>query len=120
MLDGAHETLAMTQRVAIETHGPEQHEGVLKRLRAAGFATEQVVREGATGMVRAIREVPQSSPITVEPAAEAVAWHDRSTPLSSTREPSTPARISNGNASPRTGRGDSTGGETCPGVDAST
>jgi hypothetical protein len=31
VLDGAHETLAMTRRVAIETHGPEQHEGALNR-----------------------------------------------------------------------------------------
>lgn len=55
VLDGARQTLAMTRRVVIETHGPEQHEGVLDRLRAAGFSIEEVVREGATGMVYASR-----------------------------------------------------------------
>jgi FkbM family methyltransferase len=55
VLDGALETLRRTRRVAVETHGPEQHEGVLARLRGAGFAIEDVVREGATGMVYARR-----------------------------------------------------------------
>lgn len=114
VLDGAHETLAMTRRVAIETHGPEQHEGVLNRLRAAGFATEQVVREGATGMIRARRESRPSTPDAAQAQPEVVFWGDRATHLPSAREPSIPTPISNGNADPRPFSGDPTVGETHP------
>jgi FkbM family methyltransferase len=114
VLDGAHETLAMTRRVAIETHGPEQHEGALNRLRDAGFATEQVVREGATGMIRAMRESPLSSPDAAQPKAEVVAWGDRATLLTAAREPSIPTPIANGNAAPRPLIGDPPDAETRP------
>jgi len=114
VLDGAHETLAMTRRVAIETHGREQHEGVLNRLRAAGFATEQVVREGATGMIRAMRESRLSTPDAVQPTAEVAAWGDRATHLPAAREPLIPIPISNGNAAPHPLVGDPTVGDTHP------
>ena len=114
VLDGAHETLAMTRRVAIETHGREQHEGVLNRLRAAGFATEQVVREGATGMIRAMRESRLSTPDAAPPQPEVVAWGDRATRLPAAREPSISTPISNGNTAPRPGSGNPPVGETHP------
>lgn len=53
VLDGARETLALTRRVAMETHGDERHEGARQRLLAAGFRIEADPRHGLTGLIRA-------------------------------------------------------------------
>jgi FkbM family methyltransferase len=58
VLDGARETLRVTRRVVVETHGPDRHEGVVSRLRSAEFEIHDVTRDGATGMVYASRGQP--------------------------------------------------------------
>jgi FkbM family methyltransferase len=55
ILDGGQATLARTQECALETHGREKHEGVLDRLRAAGFQITRDEFDGNTGLVFAAR-----------------------------------------------------------------
>ncbi|HSA54352.1 MAG TPA: FkbM family methyltransferase [Gemmatimonadaceae bacterium] len=55
VLNGASETLARTEQVAMETHGDVRHSAVLDRLREAGFHIDRDEFAGATGMVFASR-----------------------------------------------------------------
>lgn len=55
VLDGARSTLAMTDTVAMETHGRDRHDGTLERLRSAGLTIDREDFDGATGMVFASR-----------------------------------------------------------------
>ena len=55
ILDGAKAALAQTQACALETHGTERHEGVMERLRAAGFTVTRAEFDGNTGLVFAAR-----------------------------------------------------------------
>lgn len=51
VLDGARELLRRTDRLAMETHGSERHEGSLQRLRAAGLIIDSAESSGTTGMI---------------------------------------------------------------------
>lgn len=55
VLDGAGETLALTNEVLIETHGASRHQAVIERLQALGFLVQNLRQNGSTGIVRAWR-----------------------------------------------------------------
>ena len=54
-LEGGRETLAITQRVAMETHGQELHRKALRLLGEAGLVVEEERFTGKTGMIFAAR-----------------------------------------------------------------
>ena len=55
ILRGGRQLLARVARVAVETHGAEQHAEVLSLLREAGLEVEDESRGDVTGMVFAVR-----------------------------------------------------------------
>ena len=55
LLAGATRTLALTDRVVLETHGRDRHEKVLRVLRDGGFDVQDASFDGTTGMVFARR-----------------------------------------------------------------
>lgn len=57
VLDGARETLGRTHRVALETHGRENHQRSIERLRQAGLGldAEEYSQQSNTGLVFACR-----------------------------------------------------------------
>jgi FkbM family methyltransferase len=75
VLDGARDVLAMTQVVAMETHGDDRHAGTLERLRTAGLHIDSEEFDGHTGMVFASR-VPGGDAISRNRADGAAnAWN---------------------------------------------